>query len=373
MKEYELRQISSDAQPSVLVSIASHGGYSFADLVPSLMLAVPSLRSTLIVDEDGEVADELTQAGKGEESRRLDSDIAAILYTSGTTGDPKGVLLRHTSTVHTARQLAALIGLSDDDTSVLLIPASHAFGLGCLLAGIASGSRTSLVDSSFSLEPLLGAVARHQATVLHGSPTLFFALLKARPQGPGSVRSGFVAGSACPPELIERLDAAGVKILNVFGMTEIGAASACRNDDALEIRCKTIGRPLPGYEFRVVPAKGEDEEARETGLAALGELQVRSPHVTPGYYERPDLTAEAFEGDWFRTGDLGCIDEEGHIVISGRSKELVHVGGFNVFPAEVEAFFSRTRMSNRQPSWECRTSVWARLCTRLSSSARVPR
>ena len=106
-------------------------------------------------------------------------------------------------------------------------------------------------------------------------------------------------------------------------MTEIGAACACRLDDPPEIRHRTVGRPLDGYEVRV---------------SCDGELLVRGPHVTPGYYRREDATAAAFADGWFRTGDLGAVRDDGAVTISGRAKEVANVGGFNVFPAEVEGY-----------------------------------
>jgi acyl-CoA synthetase (AMP-forming)/AMP-acid ligase II len=123
--------------------------------------------------------------------------------------------------------------------------------------------------------------------------------------------------------VLERLDEAGMTILNVFGMTELGAAAGCRHDDPADLRHTTSGRALPGFELRV----GGD-----------GQLLVQGPYVTAGYYGQPELTDAAFESGWFRTGDLATIDDRGYLTILGRAKELVNVGGFNVFPAEVEGF-----------------------------------
>ncbi len=136
------------------------------------------------------------------------------------------------------------------------------------------------------------------------------------------MRAGFVAGAPSPPGLIERLDDAGTTALNLYGMTELGAASCCRLDDPPEARYGTAGFPLPGFEWRVDG----------------GELLVRGPWVTPGYFRRPEETAEAFADGWFRTGDLGRIDEDGRLAITGRAKEVVQVAGFSVFPAEIEGF-----------------------------------
>jgi acyl-CoA synthetase (AMP-forming)/AMP-acid ligase II len=138
-----------------------------------------------------------------------------------------------------------------------------------------------------------------------------------------------VGGAACPPRLIERLEATGATILNLYGMTEIGAAACARPDDPAEARRSTAGAPLPEYEFRSVAS-------RDAGRP--GELQVRGPHVTSGYRGAPAATSDAFDGEWFRTGDLGEIDAAGRLRILGRAKEMLNVGGFNVFPAEIEAF-----------------------------------
>ena len=310
--------------PTAIVTIEAHAGYRFAEVVGSLLAELPSVRGCLVVDAGGLVSERREGAPDGERPAALEAEIGAVLYTSGTTGAPKGALVTLACAVAGARSLAELLELSPDDTSVLVIPASHAFGLGCLLAAVAAGSSAVLVESSFSFDPLLQAIETHRASVVHGAPALFGRLLVAAPDSLGSVRTGLVAGAPCPPPLLEQLEATGATILNVFGMTEIGAATGCRRDDPAELRHTTVGRVLEGYEFRVA---GEEEP---------GELQVRGPYVMPGYLGQPDQTAQAFDGEWFRTGDLGTIDDQGYIRIAGRAKEVIHVGGFNVFPAEVE-------------------------------------
>jgi acyl-CoA synthetase (AMP-forming)/AMP-acid ligase II len=327
LRDYELRGVFADAEPAAVVAVGAHQGYSFAELLATLLPELPTVRGCLLVDEAGEVREELAGARRAEPAGELPREVATILYTSGTTGDPKGALVTRECALAGARALADRLELTPADGAVLVVPASHAFGLGCLLATLTSGGAALLVESGVSLDPLLGAVQRG-ATVLHGPPALFARLLAAVPGGIPTIRGGFVAGAPCPPKVLERLDEIGLRILNVFGMTEIGAASACSADDPPELRRTTVGRPLPGYAFRAVG--GADGEP--------GELQVRGPYVTPGYLGKPDETAAAFDGEWFRTGDLGTIDELGYVRIAGRAKEVVHVGGFNVFPAEVEAF-----------------------------------
>jgi acyl-CoA synthetase (AMP-forming)/AMP-acid ligase II len=185
---------------------------------------------------------------------------------------------------------------------------------------IASGGEGILVDSTFSPAPLLRALEARSAGVLHGSPTLFRTLLKARPEGVPGIRTGLVAGAPSPPDLLERLDQRGMRILNCYGLSETGAVTCVLPDDPPALRFTTCGKAVPSYELQV----------------ADGELEVRGPHLTPGYYRRPDETTQAFHDGWFRTGDLAEIDG-GYLRIVGRAKEIVHVGGFNVVPAEVEA------------------------------------
>ena len=320
LRSFELRRVFADAQPSAAISLASHGGFSLARELGALGELVPTLATGIIVDELGEINQELSWPA-GEAAPPLHPDVAAIMYTSGTTGEPKGALMSHALGVAEGQCLAGLLGESAQAASVMVVPGSHAFGLACLLCDLAACGEAVLVDSTTSLQPLVAALRRHEARVLHGSPALFARLLKATDELP--VRSGFTAGSSCPPEVLEELDRREARILNVYGMTEIGAASSCRPEDPPEVRHRTVGRPLPGYEFRV---------------ARAGEIEVRGPYVTAGYHGRPREHDGAFDGEWFRTGDLGGIDAAGNLSIAGRAKEVVHVGGFNVFPAEVESF-----------------------------------
>lgn len=320
LRSFELRRVFADAQPSAAISLASHGGFSLARELHTLGEQIPTLATGIVLDELGAPREELQWPAE-ERAEPLHPEVAAIMYTSGTTGEPKGALMSHALGVAEAQSLAELLGDHARGACVVVVPGSHAFGLACLLCCMAAGGEAVLVDSTTSLQPLMQAVRRHDALVLHGSPALFARVLNATDELP--VRSGFTAGSSCPPKVLEELDRREARVLNVYGMTEIGAASGCRPEDPPEIRHHTVGRPLPGYEFRVV---------RDS------EIEVRGPYVTAGYHGRPRERDEAFDGEWFRTGDLGGIDAAGNLTIAGRAKEVVHVGGFNVFPAEVESF-----------------------------------
>ena len=322
LREYELAAILADAEASAVVSVDSYRGYSFAELLRRLPPQLPALRGCVLVAPTGEVDDELACDAR-ERPEPLGAEIGAILYTSGTTGKPKGALVQHERAIGAARELGRLLELTTRDTCVQVVPISHAFGFECALTSLVAGVRSVLVDSTFTPGPMLRAIRDEHATIVHGSPALFLTLLKAAPEGLANVRAGFVGGGPSPPGMIQRLDESGTRILNLYGMTEIGAATCCRLNDPPDVRYETAGRPLPNYELRV---------------ADDGELQVRGPYVTPGYFRNPDQTAAAFTDAWFRTGDIGTLDEDGRLRITGRAKEVVHVGGFSVFPAEVEAF-----------------------------------
>jgi fatty-acyl-CoA synthase len=323
---YELERVLKDAELAAMVTVASHRGYDLRSLVATLQPSLPTLRRVLVVDPSGHVTSEALGQGNGT-ADPLEPEIAALLYTSGTTGEPKGVLVTHGSEVDGASAMAEVLGTAPHDPVALVVPITHAFGLTTCFAALGAGAVVVLVESSFSLAPLVDAIGRHRPAVLHGSPTLFAGLQKLRSTALRSLRTGFVAGAPCPGELLRALDAQGLQLLNLYGMTEIGGASSCRHEDPAWVRHTTVGRPLQGYTFR-------------THGGSEGEVQVRSAHVTPGYYRRPEETRAAFDDGWFRTGDLGSIDADGNLRICGRAKDVIQVAGLNVIPAEVEGLLT---------------------------------
>jgi fatty-acyl-CoA synthase len=322
-REFELGRVLRDAEVTALISVESCLGFDFAPLLSTLQPALNALRRCLFVDELGGIRS-LSSWEATAPTMPLSPEIALLLYTSGTTGAPKGALITHQSERDGAGAMNEILGTSPDDVTLLVVPITHAFGLMCYLAVFAAGGQAVLVESTFSAGPMMEAIRGRRATILHGSPTLFISMLRSAHEGLGSLRTGFVAGSPCPGHLLEQLDSAGLRILNLYGMTEIGAATCCRPDDPPQVRYTTVGRPLPGYTFRIA------------GGGETGEVQVRGPSITPGYFRQPGQTAAIFEDGWFRTGDVGALDARGDLRLSGRAKEVIHVAGLNVFPAEVE-------------------------------------
>lgn len=330
LREHELSGILENAEPILVLSVGAHLGYSFVDLLARLLPRLESVRVCLFLGKDAEVEDEVSgpAAVTGEP---LEPAIGAILYTSGTTGASKGALLTHRREIEGAPLLASILSLTPADEVAFPVPISHAFGLTCLLSTFCAGACASLIESTFSSRPLVEALERRRATVLHGSPSLFRSLLKARAAGVPSIRTGFMAGAPPPPDLIERLERSGSTILNLYGLTETSVVSCCRPGDSPPERYTTAGRALPGFELRIAGRS-------PSGSSSPGELQLKGPFVTPGYHRRPAETEEAFEDGWFRTGDLAVLEDD-FIRIVGRKKEIFNIGGFNVSPAEVEAVF----------------------------------
>jgi malonyl-CoA/methylmalonyl-CoA synthetase len=263
---------------------------------------------------------------------RAPDDLAAILYTSGTTGRSKGAMLTHRNLASNAVTLVAAWGFTHGDVLVHALPIYHVHGLFVALhCALLSGSRVLWVPK-FDANDVLRVLPR--ATVMMGVPT-FYTRLLAEPALDRAACANmrlFVAGSApLLPETFRAFEQrTGHAVLERYGMTETGMNAS--NPLAGERRPGFVGPPLPGIAIRVVDERGARCEA-----GGVGEIEVRGPNVTPGYWNQPDKTAESFTTDgWFRTGDLGTFDADGYLAIVGRAKDLIISGGLNVYPKEIE-------------------------------------
>jgi malonyl-CoA/methylmalonyl-CoA synthetase len=298
----------ADARPrAALVDDASLSA-QLAALDPGLLV-----RSPLLELDDGPVP---ALDGVAPEATAL------LAYTSGTTGRPKGALLSHGNLHATAEALRLAWRWTPADRLVHALPLFHMHGLGVALHGTLQAGASALLLPRFEPDAVLDAVEREQATLFFGVPTMLHRLADhPRAAALGGLRL-LVSGSApLAADLHTRIAArSGQVCLERYGMTETGMLVS-NPVDAARVP-GTVGFPLPGVELR---------------LARGGEIEVRGPNVFRGYRERPDANAEAFTRDgWFRTGDLGELDADGHLRIVGRAKELVISGGYNVHPREVE-------------------------------------
>ncbi len=268
-------------------------------------------------------------------------ELAVIIYTSGTTGRSKGAMLSHGNMLSNARVLRDYWGWQADDVLIHALPIFHVHGLFVAIHGALVNGSPMLWLNKFEPRAVLGLMSR--ATVFMGVPTLYTRLLAE----PGLTREAaagmrlFVSGSA--PLLIETFQAwqerTGHTILERYGMSETIMLTSNpyqadpRHPGQTERRGGTVGFPLPGVQLRVV-----DDAGRPVETGEIGGIQVRGPNVFSGYWRMPEKTAEEFTSDgFFKTGDVGKVDERGYVTIVGRSKDLIISGGYNVYPAEVES------------------------------------
>lgn len=257
---------------------------------------------------------------------------AMMIYTSGTTGRSKGALLSHDNLGSNIIALLHCWQWTENDRFVLTLPLFHMHGLGNGLHGALASGCTTFLLQRFKADTVVDLLNREKCTLLFGVPTMYERLLEAADQGaeiPKHMRL-YVSGSApLSPDTFTRFKSVyGHEILERYGMSE--TAMITSNLYAGGRIQGTVGRPLPGVRLRIV---GEDGQPVAHGEA--GEIQVRGPNVLHEYWRQPEKTAESFQDDWFKTGDLGLLEEHGHLIICGRTKELIISGGFNIYPQEV--------------------------------------
>lgn len=332
----EIEYFIGNAEPAVVVCSPKNFGWVSRIAFQAGTKNVFTLgddRTGSLLDRAAQHSDRHEIAVKGED------DLAAILYTSGTTGRSKGAMLTHGNLLSNAQVLKKYWGWVPGDVLIHALPIFHVHGLFVAIHGaLLNGSRMIWL-SKFDPRKVIEAMPR--ASVFMGVPTLYVRLLAEAGLTREAVRNMrlFIAGSA--PLLIETFNAwrerTGHTILERYGMSEtIMLTSNPYDAKDGERRGGTVGFPLPGVGLRVV---GDDGRPLPTG--EIGGIQVQGPNVFKGYWRMPEKTAEEFTADgWFKTGDVGKVDERGYVSIVGRSKDLIISGGYNVYPAEIEGFIN---------------------------------
>lgn len=268
-------------------------------------------------------------------------DLSDILFTSGTTGHPKGVMTTHAQTLRAFWDWASVVGLERGDRYLVVAPFFHCFGykagwLACLMKGA-----TILPQAAFDVDDVLERIPRDRVSVLPGPPALYQTLLMRELRGVdlSSLRLAVTGAATIPVRLIERMrgpvEQGGLgfdTVITGYGLTEAcGIATMCRFDDDPETIARSSGRAIPDVEVKVVDAHGAELPAGEPG-----HVLVRGYNVMRGYWQEPEQTAETVVEGWLHTGDVGIINDRGYLRITDRIKDMVIVGGFNVYPAEVE-------------------------------------
>lgn len=265
---------------------------------------------------------------------RDDSDTAVILYTSGTTGTPKGAELTHGNLAGNAATCVEMFEFKPGDVIFGGLPLFHSFGQTCAMnAGIASGATVTMLPR-FEPGKALEIIQRDGVTVFMGVPTMYVAMLHT--EGAGEINSESLrfcvsGGASLPVEVLSGVEQLfGAKMLEGYGLSETSPVASF-NQPKNPAKPGSIGTPIPGVEMKVV-----DDDANDLPQGEVGEIAIKGPNVMKGYWNRPDATAEVMRGDWFLTGDMAKVDEDGYYFIVDRKKELIIRGGYNVYPREVE-------------------------------------
>lgn len=267
------------------------------------------------------------------------SDVSDMLFTSGTTGAPKGVVQTHAATLRAFLDWSTLVGLRSDDRYLIINPFFHSFGykagiLACLMTGA-----TMVPLPVFDVDAAVDAIESERISMIPGPPTLYQTLLhhpRFDRTRVDTLRLAVTGAAVVPVELVVAMQAElGFEtVLTAYGLTEAsGVVTVCRSDDSPETIAATSGRAIPGVEVIVV-----DDDGDRLGVGEPGEVLVRGYNVMREYFEDPAQTAEAIDADgWLHTGDVGTLDADGYLKITDRTKDMFIVGGFNAYPAEIES------------------------------------
>ncbi|MBT2265195.1 MULTISPECIES: AMP-binding protein [Rhodococcus erythropolis group] len=350
-RSHELQYVLEQAGISTLVSAASFKTSDYASMIETVRPQCPDLTSVLLLGSpewdavlaDGLAAQASDPAPLAAAQAALSADDAInIQYTSGTTGFPKGATLSHHNILNNGYFVGELCHYSEIDRVCIPVPFYHCFGMVMgNLACTSHGAAMVIPGPAFDPRASLEAVQAEKCTSLYGVPTMFIAEL-ALPDFESfdlsSLRTGIMAGSPCPVEVMKQvIDRMGMAEVSIcYGMTETSPVSLqTRSDDSIEQRTETVGRVGPHLEIKIVdPATGLTVPRGEPG-----ELCTRGYSVMLGYWENPEKTAEAIDAArWMHTGDIGVMDEAGYVAITGRIKDMVIRGGENVYPREIEEF-----------------------------------
>jgi long-chain acyl-CoA synthetase len=263
-------------------------------------------------------------------------DMAVLIYSGGTTGVSKGIMLSQRAVVANAWQVCSWVDLSLDDSLLAVLPLFHGFGMSvCMNAPLTHGGTVILLPR-FAAKEVVQAIARYKPSLFAGVPTMFIAI-KELPDIDNynlkSLRGIFVGAAPLPLAVIREFERiTGADLIEGYGLTEAVTAVAC---NPFRGKCKpgTIGIPFPDVEWRVVDLV---EGKRDLAVGEAGEIVIRCPELMTGYLNQPEKTAETLRDGWLYTGDIGFMDEEGYITLVDRKKDLIIVSGFNVFPGEVD-------------------------------------
>ena len=366
--------------PELPIGAEAHAGFEQADGCEHFFVITADPTAASPIEGTETFAQGVASQPPTFESVDVDDDeTAVILYTSGTTGQPKGAELRHRNMRDNAQTGESLFGAdaSRPDTYLCVLPLFHSFGQTVIQNGACAYGGTVVMLPRFEAKPAIDLMLRDGVTFFAGVPTMYWGLLNALDETVDvealakNLRVAVAGGSALPVEVHREFEKRfGVTILEGYGLSETSpVASFSRLGTPVKVG--SIGTPIPGVEMKLLDGDTWDEVKDPDGI---GEIAIKGHNIMKGYYQRPDATAEAISPDgWFRSGDLGRKDEEGWYYIVDRSKDMILRGGFNVYPARSRKCCSPTPRSHWPRSSVSRTSPTARRSRLSSSSSPAPR
>jgi len=315
---HELNQIVADCAMTVLFH-----GPGVGELPPCRVAVLPEFRSGHETTEQGTVESDPEKPW-------------CLLYTSGTTGKPKGVMIPKRQLYWNGYNTAVNWGLREDDISPIYTPLYHAGGVAAFLIPIFTVGGAIVLHRSFDAAGVCQAIERERCTVVLGVPTTLKMIMDVPEFATADfshVRWFISGGAPLPHYIIDAYQKRGLEMKQGYGMTEVGVNCFSMTVEDARRKPGSIGKPMLFTEVRVVSEDGDEQPAND-----VGEMWIRGPHVSLGYWNNAEATREAFDADgWLHTGDLARRDEEGFFYIAGRRKEMFISGGVNVYPAEIEA------------------------------------
>ena len=337
LRERELTYILNFCQAKVFIVPKIYRGFDYAAMVKGMRADLPHLKQVIVVDGEGETNFErmLLSSEPAELSPGLHpDDMAVLMFTSGTTGEPKGVMHTSNSLIACCKALSGRFGLDSSDVLLVASPAGHMTGFAAIVLLSVYLGGTMILQDIWEAKRGVGLMAREGVTYTAASTPFLGDICEAVKAGaphPKSLRSFLCGGAPIPSVLIERAaDELDLKVCSLWGMTEVLSGTLTEPARAAEKSASTDGRSLEGMEVSIV-----DTEGRLVPAGQSGRLLVRGAQMFKGYYKRPELPT--FDGDgWFDSGDLAYMDNDGYIRISGRVKDILIRGGENVPVAEIE-------------------------------------
>lgn len=340
----DFEHVLADADPALLVVMSPFDDRDYCAelraLAPDAPMVCHGVPSAGAIPEAAFLADggRVSDADLAAARRAVDpEDIALIVYTSGTTGKPKGAMLSHRAIVASALTNLAWMGRDNLQSSICAAPVNHVGAINNLCMPVLAAGGQIIFHPRVDIAAIGEISRRERPTYLVSSPT-GFAMMLQQPEGMARrmayTRLIVFGGAATAESVLQQFARPNLQLSNVYGQTETcGIITRTAPDATLAVMAETIGEVLPGAELRVAdPVTGEPSP-----VGTLGEIQVRGPYVMSGYFRNPEATAAAFTSDGFlHTGDLGVVRPDGNVVFSGRLKEMFKSGGYNVYPVEVE-------------------------------------